>query len=58
MFKYEIGQDLVIEASGESGRCIARAEYETAENKYYIRYQCGDGRAVEVWWSEDAVCLK
>jgi hypothetical protein len=54
-FIFELGQTVIIEASGETGRVIARAEYETSENGYLIRYKAGDGRATEAWWTEDAL---
>lgn len=45
----------MIAASGEAGEVLGRAEYTTAANNYYIRYQEATGRAVEAWWSEDAL---
>ena len=54
-FKFALGQQVSIAASGESGDVIARAEYATSENSYLLRYRAGDGRAVEAWWSESAL---
>ncbi|HHA2858088.1 TPA: hypothetical protein ACOFDH_000461 [Stenotrophomonas maltophilia] len=54
-FKFELGQQVNIAASGEGGEVIGRAEYTTSENTYYIRYKAADGRATESWWSESAL---
>lgn len=54
-FKFELESEVQIDASGEHGKVLARAEYVTSENQYYIRYKCGDGRAVESWWGESAL---
>lgn len=53
--KYELQQIVTITASGERGEVIGRAEYTLAEPCYLLRYQCADGRAVEMWWSESAL---
>ncbi len=55
MFKFELKQFVKIEASGETGEVVGRADYSHAENSYYIRYKAGDGRAVESWWTEQAL---
>lgn len=54
-FKFALGETRAIQASGETGQIIGRAEYQTSENQYYLRYQCADGRAVETWWGESAL---
>jgi len=54
-FVFELGQVITIKCSGETGNIIGRAQYENSENSYLIRYQAGDGRAVEVWWQESAL---
>lgn len=54
-FFFKLGETVEIAASGERGCVIGRAEYETAENSYLIRYKCADGRAVEAWWSYSAL---
>ena len=54
-FKFNLGDDVVLEVSGEDGNVIGRAEYVSAENSYLIRYQAADRRAVEQWWSESAL---
>lgn len=53
--KFGLGAQVVIEASGESGEVIARAEYLNAEPGYLLRYKCADGRAVESWWTQGAL---
>lgn len=54
-FKFNLGQTVVISVSGETGEVIARAEYKTSAESYYVRYRSADGRAVEAWWQEDAL---
>jgi hypothetical protein len=54
-FKRELGDIVTLDHSGESGQVIGRAEYDTAEPSYLIRYKAGDGRQVEQWWSESAI---
>ena len=54
-FQFELKQPVSITASGESGEVLARAEYTSSENSYYLRYRAADGRATEAWWSESAL---
>lgn len=54
-FTFPLGATVTIEASGESGTVVARADYEHAEDSYLVRYKAGDGRAVEAWWTEGAL---
>jgi hypothetical protein len=54
-FKFELGQQVAIDASGETGEVIGRAEYQRSENGYQVRYRANDGRAVEGWWGESAL---
>lgn len=54
-FTFELGQDVSIKSSGETGTVIGRAEYLHTENSYFIRYCAADGRAHEVWWGESAL---
>lgn len=54
-FKFELKQKVSISASGETGEVIGRAEYSNAEDGYLVRYKAGDGRAVESWWTEQAL---
>ena len=37
-FTFELGQDVSIKSSGETGTVIGRAEYLHTENSYFIRY--------------------
>lgn len=55
MFKFKLGSTVVIAVSGESGDVIGRAEYDTGNLQYLVRYKCADGRAVEQWWDEVAL---
>jgi hypothetical protein len=54
-FKFNLNDNATINASGESGQIIGRAEYVSVENQYHIRYKAADGRAVEAWWGESAI---
>ncbi|POM13914.1 bacteriophage protein [Burkholderia cepacia] len=54
-FKFKLGDDITIEASGETGVVVGRAEYSNVEDAYLVRYKAGDGRATESWWSESAL---
>ena len=54
-FAFQLGQQLRIAASGESGEVIGRAQYARSENQYLLRYRAADGRAVEGWWGESAL---
>ncbi len=54
-FKFDLKEHVRISCSGESGEIVARAEYITDEDQYYIRYKSSNGRAVENWWAESAL---
>jgi hypothetical protein len=54
-FKFSLGENVVVEVSGEIGEVIGRAEYTNSTNNYFVRYRSADGRAVEAWWQEDAL---
>ena len=54
-FKFNLGDKVAVEVSGETGEVLGRAEYTTAANNYFVRYKSADGRAVETWWQEDAL---
>lgn len=54
-FKFELGQNVTITASGEQGVVIGRAEYMHCQNNNLIRYKAADGRATEVWWTDSAL---
>lgn len=54
-FKFDLGTQVTISISSESGEVIGRAEYKAGENTYLIRYKSADGRAVENWWNESTL---
>ena len=54
-FDFKLGDEVVIEESGERGVVIGRAHYTDANPGYLLRYRAGDGRCVEAWWSESAL---
>ena len=45
-FHFELGDTVVIDASGEKGEVIGRAEYIASSNQYYVRYKNAQGVAV------------
>lgn len=51
----DLGTDATITCSGESGRVIGVANYETSEPQALLRYKAADGRAVESWWNVSAL---
>lgn len=54
-FAFSVGQWVELVESGEKGRVIARAEYESSEDAYLIRYKSADGRLIEAWWGASAI---
>ena len=57
-FMFDLGNEVVIVCSGESGQIIGRADYLDGDDMYNIRYKAADGRAVEAWWAESAIVRK
>jgi hypothetical protein len=55
VFKFGLRQVVVLNDSEEHGTVIARSESIHADPQYMLRYKCADGRAVEAWWSEEAL---
>lgn len=53
--KFDLNQTVTIAASGETGTVIGKAVYSHADPSYLIRYKAADGRAVECWWTEEAL---
>lgn len=57
--KYNLGDQIELVESNESGTIIAVAFYQYIEEvQYFVRYKSADGRLVEVWWGESAIKLK
>jgi hypothetical protein len=54
-FKHELGARVKLKESDEEGEVIGRAEYQTSEDAYYVRYKAADGRQVSDWWGESAL---
>lgn len=54
-FKFDLGSQVTIQVSGETGQVIGRAEYLDGENSYFIRYKDAVGMAREEWWREGAL---
>lgn len=59
-FEYRIHDVVLISVSGERGEVIGRAELEsgTGAIEYLVRYENGNGCAVEKWWDENAIELE
>jgi hypothetical protein len=56
-FVFNLKDTVRIIVSGEAGEVIGRAEYLNSNPQYLVRYKSADGRAVEYWWSGDALDL-
>ena len=54
-FRFNLLTEVWIADGKEKGTIIGRAEYDTNEPHYLLRYIAGDGRAVEQWWGESAL---
>lgn len=54
-FKFSLGQETVINASGEVGTVIARCEYIKNEPTYELRYVRSTGTATQRIWPESAL---
>lgn len=54
-FKFELGAEVALTKSGESGQVIGRAEYLTSEPSYSVRLLRADGRQVDEWFAESAL---
>ena len=55
--KFQLNQRVRLAESDEEGTIIARAEFETSEPSYSVRYKAGDGRQTEAWWGESALLV-
>lgn len=56
-FKYELGINVIINVSGESGKVKGRAQYLNNTDSYYIEYKTHLGVATNEWWDEDSISL-
>lgn len=52
-FKFELGEPVKIDISGETGEVIGRAEYVATAPSYFVLFKAADGRAVTGWWEAD-----
>lgn len=52
-FEFEIGEEVQIVISGETGRIIGRVEYEHGINEFLVFYKDGTRCAVTKWWSAE-----
>ena len=54
-FLFELGKEVKISCSGETGIVISRSQHLESDDQYLIRYKCADGRATESWWGATAL---
>ena len=54
-FDFDLGDDVKLSLSGESGIVIGRADFAESDSQYYVRYLSANGRQVEDWWNANAV---
>lgn len=54
-FKFELGERITLSESDETGTVVARAEYQSESDTYYVRYQAADGSQQKEWWNEDDI---
>lgn len=52
-FKFELGQEVVINVSAEVGTVRARSDSTTGADQYHVVYKSALGTACESWWTED-----
>lgn len=54
-FAFALEDHVKIKCSGEHGLVISRSDSISSEEQYLVRYRAADGRAVEAWWSGNAL---
>jgi len=54
-FKFELGSQVVITTSGETGKVTGRSHYIDSDTRYFVLYKAANGLATEQWWSENAL---
>lgn len=54
-FKFDMGQLIEIECSGERGAIVGRKETYNCEDSYKVEYQRADGVACKIWWPESSL---
>lgn len=54
-WKFDLGEPVEIDISGERGTIIGRAEYEATVPQYLVLLKAADGRAVTQWWEADFI---
>jgi hypothetical protein len=52
-FKFQLGEPVKINISGETGEVIGRSEYVASAPQYFVLFKAADGRAVTAWWEAD-----
>jgi hypothetical protein len=52
-FKFQLGEPVKIDISGEAGEVIGRTEYLATPPQYFVLFKAADGRAVTAWWEAD-----
>jgi hypothetical protein len=52
-YRFELGEPVKIDISGETGEVIGRAEYMATSMQYLVLLKAADGRAVTGWWEAE-----
>lgn len=52
---FKIGDAVALAMSGESGKVIGKAEYESWPDSFMVRYVAADGRQCEGWFDAEAL---
>lgn len=51
-FLFDMKSEVKLKESNEQGTVVGRAEYESSENSYYVRYRAGDNCQRKQWIDE------
>lgn len=54
-FLFAMGSRVRIVESGEVGTVVGIAEFDSADPQFLLRYRSADGRAVQAWWTQNAL---
>jgi hypothetical protein len=52
---FKIGAEVSLAMSGEKGKIIGKAEYESYPDSFMVRYVAADGRQCEGWFEAPAL---
>lgn len=49
--EFQLGDDVRLAMSNETGKVIGKAEYLYESRKYFVQYVAAEGRQVEGWFA-------